>query len=314
MTGYGGSVRNGSTRSFEARHQIPKRTLTNMKDGHLQQVRRQNLIQAMQLMARGESWDAYYVNPDGIVETVKVKAGPKLQKLLQHYPKLCPHASSIAATKGHQSTIVMRDDSLYLNLHVSYKNVECVPRVGAAGVKIHEGEARGANEHRKYLLSRPMIDGARDLFQKGKFPEPDWFESGHLRAFPQMRVYRRGAETATDQPDMATEVELLLTINGMVPSAAGVKPKLPSRVRIEFQSRYVLAHVLTLWWYVLQQFNVLSWMAAKARWKKAMQRCWRSYAIPSRTRTARTSRTRTRTKMTLYAIRAAGSLKTRRSR
>ena len=134
LPGYGGSLRNATTRVFESKHQAAKRTNTNRKEGHVQQVRRQAFLQAVQHIARGDPWEAVVVDPKtGLVtETKLCFPGPKLVELIRaKYPSLNPYISSTATVKDQGSSISVQDDEVFHNLSLTRDNVD--PRLAVRG-------------------------------------------------------------------------------------------------------------------------------------------------------------------------------------
>ena len=129
---YGGTVNNASTRPFEARHRGPKQTNTNKKEGHNQMVQRENLVQALQVLARGSEFSTVRLSGRGTGATVvdedkKVVAGPKLVSLIERrYSSLNPYLTSVATAKAQGSSIAVVDTDVVARLEISPGRVDCV--------------------------------------------------------------------------------------------------------------------------------------------------------------------------------------------
>lgn len=201
MTVYGGSCRNTSTATYEAKHQAPKRTLVNRKEAHLQQVRKQNVVQTLQFVASGEQWQALELDTSGkfVVRERTVEGGEDLRRLvLDHYPELNPFTTTTATARDQGSTISVRDEDIFLSVEITSficKNLAKSTSRGTAKVVDFAatpgtGQVVWENNTTIFLPTAARVRSCLPHFP-GTFPGSEWFRdpSKNLRAYRQVDVY-----------------------------------------------------------------------------------------------------------------------------
>ena len=187
---------------FESSVQDPKRTLTNNRESHLQMVNSQNMEQALQVIARGDSWEASCVDPStGTVTTKLTSAGPKLvDLLLSKYPKLNPYTTSVATVRGQGSQIAVQDDRVVLNMTLTPNRVACrlvvVTPQGKRPALVQKDSSSGALSTVPAGPNRtvpvPLVtvySKALEQFPDCCFPPTSWYASTAFVAFREMAVY-----------------------------------------------------------------------------------------------------------------------------
>ena len=207
----------------------------NRREAHLQQLDKQNLLQALGVAARGESWEAVYEDEQGRAVLVLLSAGCRLQELVREYfPTLDPYASSAAVRKGQGSSIEVRDEGVYAQLVLSPARVACA---GVCRDKVHRRPApvvwhdEGGEEPATWLCHdgvhlppAPEVNQSRDSFEGGDFPPDEWFQHTSLRAYSRLDVHVSDAKAIAGKHRQ-------LSLYGEC-----VSGHLPSRVLLQFRT------------------------------------------------------------------------------
>lgn len=209
MQAIGSSVKNGTTRVFESKHQSAKRTNTNRKESHLQQVRRQSVLLAAQHAARGDAWEALVLDPTGkgVIGVRRALPGPKLVELARsRHPSLNPHLSSLATVRDQGSSVSVRDGGVLFNMSLSAGRASCRNAHGgessrrAAAVEVGTSPPAGSaptdfllrdqSSKNSRVASPPDSDcqAARLALPEATLPER-WCAQGAPRAAGSLDVY-----------------------------------------------------------------------------------------------------------------------------
>lgn len=226
---------------FESKHQAAKRTNTNRKDGHLQQVRRQAFLQAIQRVARGDPWDAVVVDPKTkrVLETVRCYPGRKLVQLVSSkYASLNPHLSSTATVKDQGSAICVQDDQVFRNLTLSQGRLHCRLQYRgeanrrAAAVCVLVEAPRGPDPatfwrrepgSKNSTVQAPPLseyEAARSCFPAHNLPA-SWYEADSLVAYKAADIF---SDAPTGDPQRFKE----FTLTGSPDSGSYVSVSLPA--------------------------------------------------------------------------------------
>jgi len=158
-----------------------------------------NFQQALQVLARGDGWEAVVVDPEAspAVSTKTVFPGKKLKELItQCYPKLNPYVTSIATAKEQGSSIAWQDDSVVASMTIKPSTLSCRTAVFSTT----------ARRPLPVLLTAPQPTGVLQLTTGdngrtvGSIPSPGAYSrmiaSHPLVPFPPVADYSRSTFTA----------------------------------------------------------------------------------------------------------------------